>query len=151
MKTILIFFNQVRTCFGGNNQKRGKLLQSILIERLMILVSNFHKIFLLVREVHSTTIVFLVLMVCGWPKTNPKNPQFWSSISRTNKNFELHVITMHNYAKFYLNGTNVSEGKYSSMHKSPILRKAPREIFLAFLLYILNLKLHVYLKYRSIK
>ena len=58
---------------------------------------------------------------------------------------------MHNYAKFYLNGTNVSEGKYSSMHKSPILRKAPREIFLAFLLYILNLKLHVYLKYRSIK
>ena len=151
MKTILIFFNQVRTCFGGNNQKRGKLLQSILIERLMILVSNFHKIFLLVREVHSTTIVFLVLMVCGWPKTNPKNPQFWSNISRTNKNFELHVITMHNYAKFYLNGTNVSEGKYSSMHKSPILRKAPREIFLTFLLYILNLKLHVYLKYRSIK
>ena len=132
MKTILIFFNQVRTCFGGNNQKRGKLLQSILIERLMILVSNFHKIFLLVREVHSTTIVFLVLMVCGWPKTNPKNPQFWSNISRTNKNFELHVITMHNYAKFYLNGTNVSEGKYSSMHKSPILRKAPREIFLSF-------------------
>ena len=151
MKTILIFFNQVRTCFGGNNQKRAKLLQSILTERLMILVSNFHKIFLLVREVHSTTIVFLVLMVCGWPKTNPKNPQFWSNISRTNKNFELHVITMHNYAKFYLNGTNVSEGKYSSMHKSPILRKAPREIFLTFLLYILNLKLHVYLKYRSIK
>ena len=59
------FFNQVRTCFGGNNQKRAKLLQSILIERVMILVSNFHKIFLLVKDVHSTTIVFLVLMVCG--------------------------------------------------------------------------------------
>ena len=40
MKTILIFFNQVRTCFGGNNQKRGKLLQSILIERLMIFSQN---------------------------------------------------------------------------------------------------------------
>ena len=146
MKTILIFFNQVRTCFGGNNQKRAKLLQSILIERVMILVSNFHKIFLLVREVHSTAIVFLVLMVCGWPKTNPKNPQFWSNISRTNKNFELHVITMHNYAKFYLNGTNVSEGKYSSMHKSPILRKAPREIFLAFFIIYTQPKITCILK-----
>ena len=72
-------------------------------------------------------------------------PQFWSNISRNNRNLEkiliqwMHLITMHNSTKFYLNVIIISEVIHCTMCRNVFLRKTPINIFFAFFYYI-NLK-----------
>ena len=52
----------------------------------------------------------------------------------------MHLITMHNSTKFYLNMIIISEVIYCSMYKNVILKKSLINIFLASFYYT-NLKL----------
>ena len=50
--SFFFFFDPVGTLLGEMTSKSSKLIQHMHLEQIMALVSNFHKILLLVRVIH---------------------------------------------------------------------------------------------------
>ena len=137
------FFWPIWYIFGQNDRKRGKIAAIDSLKTNNGIVLKFSQNLPIIsyspnQNIFPTTDGFSIARFFAfWPKIYSKMPHVWSNISRTNRNLEkivvqwMHLITMHNSTKFYLN-VIISEFIYCSMCKNVILKKTRTNIFFAF-------------------